>query len=62
MTGEHAYRLERLEKRVDELHQKRDEFAEAENENSTDIVWLKWTVRELVASAAGVRWRRLVRS
>ncbi|PSG96933.1 hypothetical protein BRD56_08245 [Thermoplasmatales archaeon SW_10_69_26] len=54
MNGEHAPRLERIEKRVDELHDKMDELAETEAENSTDIVWLKWAVRGLVASAAGL--------
>ena len=53
MNGEHAHRLERIEQRVDELHDKMDELAEAEAANATDIVWLKWAVRGLVASAVG---------
>jgi hypothetical protein len=54
VNGEHAHRLERIEKRVDELQDKMDELAETEAENSTDIRWLKWAVRELVAGAMGV--------
>jgi hypothetical protein len=45
VNGEHAHRLERIEKRVDELHDKMDELAETEAANATDIVWLKWTMR-----------------
>lgn len=54
MNGEHAHRLERIEQRVDELHEKLDELAENEAANATDIVWLKWAVRGLVAGAVGV--------
>lgn len=54
MNGEHAHRLERIEQRVDELHEKMDRLAEAEAANATDIVWLKWAVRLLVASVTGI--------
>lgn len=53
MNGEHAHRLERIEKRVDELHDKLDELAESEAANATDIVWLKWAVRGLLIAGAG---------
>ena len=54
VNGEHEVRLERIEARIDELHNKVDELVESEAENRTDIVWLTWAVRGLVASAAGV--------
>jgi hypothetical protein len=54
VNGEHAHRLERIEQRVDEPHDKMDEFADAEAGNATDLVWLTWAVRKLVAGAAGL--------
>lgn len=54
MNGEHEVRLERIEKRIDELHDKVDSLVANEARNRTDIVWLKWAVRGLVASMAGL--------
>lgn len=54
MNGEHAHRLERIEQRVDELHEKLDGIAEAEAANATDIVWLKWAVRAIVLAGLGL--------
>lgn len=45
--------MERIEQRIDELHDKLDELAENEASNATDIVCPKWAVRGLVASAGG---------
>lgn len=54
MNGKHEVRLERIEARIEELHEKVDALVEGEAENRTDIVWLTWMVRLLIGAVLGV--------
>lgn len=53
-NGKHELRLERIEKRLEEINEKMDVLVEQGVVNETDIRWLKWAVRGLLASAVGL--------
>lgn len=52
-NGKHEVRLERIEKRLEEINEKMDVLVEQGVVNETDIRWLKWAVRGLLAGALG---------
>lgn len=54
MNGKHEVRLERIEKSLEELHEKMDAMVETGAVNEADIVWLKWGMRALFAASIGL--------
>lgn len=53
VNGKHEVRLERIERSLGELHEKVDHMVETGAVNATDIVWLKWWIRALIAVVLG---------
>lgn len=54
MNGEHELRLDRIEELLRDLHAKVDRLVEEGAVARTEIVWLKWGMRLLVAGVAGL--------
>lgn len=54
MNGKHEVRLERIEKSLEELHEKVDGLLETGAVNEADIVWLKWGLRLVLAGLVGL--------
>lgn len=53
MNGEHEVRLERIERSLADLHRKVDSITEIGMVNEVDILWLKWSMRLLLAGMLG---------
>lgn len=54
MNGKHEVRLERIEARIEELHDKVDALVETGAVNEADIIWLKWGMRILFGALLGL--------